>query len=259
LTAGGWKGILRASNFPGIDHKEFTIRPRVVVLALFLAVSLAGIGLKIYWVWQEGPWDLPEPVSRKPVAASSRDQEEVKAAPSIAGTEVIVAKNLFDPERGASKTKETEADMRAAQRVRGLVLLGTAILGANRYAIVQDAESTGRPVAGAQPPAPRRMKLGDSVDGFSLAEVGEKRVVFAKGAMRVEVPVDYFRKVPVTASPTAPQPAQPRAPGAVAPGAVPGQIAPGVAPAQPAPAAVPRVVPNLPRRPRLPSSPESQP
>jgi len=225
-----------------------------------LAVSLVGVGLKTYWVWQEGPWDLPEPVRSKPIAASAEGKEEAKAAPSIAGTEVIIAKNLFDPERGASKTKETEADTRAAHRIRSLILLGTAILGSNRYAIVQDSEATSRPISGAQPvaQAPRRMKVGDSVDGFSLAEISEKRVVFARGAMRVEVPVDYFRKVPVVASPTVPQPGQPRLPGAaVTPGVVPGQIAPGTAPVQPTPGVVPRVVPNLPRRPRLPNAPES--
>jgi hypothetical protein len=220
---------------------------------------LVGVGLKIYWVWQEGPWHLPEPVRSKPIAASLDAKEEAKAAPTIAGTEVIIAKNLFDPERGASQTKETEADTRAAQRIRSLILLGTAILGPNRYAIVQDSDATSRPAAGARPVvhAPRRIKLGDNIDGFSLAEVSEQRVVFAKGPMRVEVPVDYFRKVPVAAAPTAPQSGQPRLPGPTAPGAVPGQVAPGAASGQPAPAAVPRVVPNLPRRPRLPSSPES--
>jgi hypothetical protein len=217
------------------------------------------VGLKIYSVWQEGPWSLPEPGRVKPIATSAEEKAEAKALPNSAGTEVIIAKNLFDPERGASKTKETEADMRAAQRIRSLVLLGTAILGSNRYAIVQDADGTSRPIPGSQPAAqpPRRMKLGDSVDGFSLAEVSEKRVVFAKGAMRVEVPVDYFRKVPVVTSPTVPQPGQARLPGPVTPGGVPGQIAPRPSPNQPAPGVVPRVVPNLPRRPRLPSSPES--
>ena len=217
-------------------------------------MCLVGVGAKIYWVWQEGPWDLPDPVRSKPIAVSSEDAQP-KVPASIAGTDVIIAKNLFDPERGASRTKETEADMRAAQRIRSLILLGTAILGSNRYAIVQDSEDTSRPVRGAQPAAQpaRRMKLGDNVDGFSLAEVSERRVVFAKGALRVEVPVDYFRKVPVSA-PT-PEP-RPRVASPVTPGAVPGQIAPGAAPVQPAPAAVPRVVPNLPRRPRLPSPPE---
>jgi hypothetical protein len=89
------------------------------------------------------------------------------------------------------------------------------------------------------------MKLGDNVDGFRLAEVAERKVVFAKGAMRVEVPVDYFRKVPVVAAPPVPQAGRPR---------VAGPVGTGVAPREPG--VIPRVVPNLPRRPRLPDPPE---
>jgi hypothetical protein len=44
------------------------------------------------------------------------------------------------------------------------------------------------------------------------------------------------------------QPGQPRAPGQTAPGLVPGQVTPGAVRGQPGP----RVIPNLPRRPRLP-------
>jgi hypothetical protein len=211
--------------------------------------------MKIHSLWQEGPWNLPAPVSSKRIATGAEESRQANESARIPGTEVIIAKNLFDPERGASKTKETEADMRAAQRIRSLVLLGTAILDSNRYAIVQDSDGAAKPIPGGQPgaQAARRIKLGDSVDGFSLAEVSEKKVVFAKGAMRVEVPIDYFRKVPVTAPPPE---SRPRLPSPVTPGALPGQIAPGAAPVQPAPAAVPRVVPNLPRRPRLPNPPE---
>ena len=167
---------------------------------------------------------------------------------------------------GATRTKETEADTRAAQRIRSMVLLGTAILGSNRYAIVQDGDGAGRTPAGAPTAVqgPRRMKIGDSIEGFNLTEVGEKAVVFARGATRVELPIDYFRKVPVGVVSTTPQPGQPRvpgqaapgpAPGQAAPGPAPGQVMPGAVPGQPVPGAAPRVIPNLPRRPRLPTPP----
>jgi hypothetical protein len=214
------------------------------------------VALKIRSVWQEGPWDLPQPVSRTADAANPEADAHAAPAPAISGAETIIARNLFDPERGASRTKEAEADMRAAQRIRNLVLLGTAVLGTSRYAIVEEAEAPQRPGAAAEPASrgPRRMKLGDSLDGFNLAEVSERSVVFAKGTTRVELPVDYFRKVPVSATTAAPQA---RAPGAAVPRAVPGQVVPGGTSGQPAPVAVPRVVPNLPRRPRLPAAPES--
>jgi hypothetical protein len=243
------------SIFP-FFRKEIVIRPRIVVLAVVLAACVVGVGLKIHSVWQAGPWDLPETVSRASVPPNTETEAGAKPAPGIAGTETIIARNLFDPERGASRTKEAEADMRAAQRIRSLVLLGTAILGNNRYAIVQEGEQPQRPgvAAEAATQGPRRMKLGDSLDGFNLAEVSERSVVFAKGTTRVEVPVDYLRKVPVSATPATPQP---RAPGAVPSRTLPGQIAPSGSPGQSAPVAVPRVVPNLPRRPRLPAAPES--
>ncbi len=56
----------------------------------------------------------------------------------IIGTETIISKNIFDPERGAGLTRETEANSQAFQRIRSMVLLGTAILGNNRFAILQE-------------------------------------------------------------------------------------------------------------------------
>jgi hypothetical protein len=228
------------------------------VVALLLVASLAGVGLKIYSVWRQGPWNLPAAVKPKPLAGRADQTVEAGTSPSIAGTDVIIAKNLFDPERGANRTKDTEVDTRAVQRIRSMVLLGTAILGSNRYAIVQDGDGAARTPAGAPAASqgPRRMKIGDSIEGFNLTEVGEKAVVFARGATRVELPIDYFRKVPVGAvSTTTPQPGRPSGPGQAAPGLVPGQVAPGAVPGQPAPGAAPRVIPNLPRRPRLPTPP----
>jgi hypothetical protein len=219
------------------------------------------VGLKIYSEWQKGPWSLPGPVGPRATAERVDGKPQIPAPPAVAGTDVIIAKNLFDPERGASQTKATEADTRAAQRIRGMILLGTAILGSNRYAIVQDGDTGARPPAvGQATQGPRRIKVGDSIEGFSLAEVREKAVVFTRGATRVELAVDYFRKAPVTAVAPPAQPGQPSPPGVPrsaaqpAPGSVPGQVAPAPAPGQP----TPRVAPNLPRRPRLPAPPADQ-
>jgi len=225
------------------------------VLTLLLVASLAGVGLKMYWDWQKGPWDLPGPVQPKRAADSVEEKTPARSAPVTVGTDVIIAKNLFDPERGANRIVDGEADSRAVQRIRSLVLLGTAILGSSRYAIVQDGdEPQQRFPAGkaAALPGPRRLKVGENIEGFNLIEVREKAVVFAKGATRVEIPIDYFRKVPVAATPTTPPPGQSRVPGRPVPGLVPGQVTPGVVPDQPGPGVVPRMIPNLPRRPRLP-------
>jgi len=212
------------------------------LFGLFLIACAVGLGVKTYLVWKEGPWDLPGPVKPKAVAASKGPQAAVKPPQPIVGTEIIVSKNVFDPERGASKTKEAEAETRAMQRIRSMVLLGTAILGPNRYAIIQESDgSPGTPAQGRSPTA-RRVKVGDIIEGFNLSEIGEKKVVFVKGVSRVELPVDFFRKVDVaSAPPGVPSNVQIGAPGAGVPGA----------PVRPNPSPDPSVA----RRPRLPTPP----
>jgi hypothetical protein len=195
-------------------------------------------------LWKAGPWDLPNPGKIKALPSSQPAQPVKKPGVPNLGTDTIIAKNLFDPERGMSKTKEAEADVRAMQRIKSIVLLGTAIIGPNRYAVVQ--ESDGSPAGATQNrmQTARRLRVGDMVEGFNLSEINEKAIVFVKGASRVELPVDFFRKVDLPR----PTPGIPPQAGAPAP-VTPGQAAPAqVNPAQPPPTAVP----NITRRPRLP-------
>jgi hypothetical protein len=223
--------------------EEIDILTRATLLGLLLIACSVGLGMKTYWLWKEGPWDLPSPAKTKASSVSQASPSPVKPAPPILGTEAIVAKNLFDPERGASKTKEAEADTRAMQRIRSMVLLGTAILGPNRFAIVQESDgaSSGVPATQGRSQTPRRLKAGDMVEGFTVSEINEKGIVFAKGTARVEVPVDFFRKVDIArpAVPIGPgQPVVPNQPNAANPNQ-----------------GTPPVVPSISRRPRLPTPP----
>ena len=195
------------------------------------------------------------------------DQEmaETKTVP-IVGTDVIVGKNLFDPERGEGRSREAETNSRSFQRVQNMILLGTAILGNNRYAVLRDPSPTAVPGPGQVLPPQganlMRLKLGDDVEGFKVSEIGDKRVVFTKGPAKVEVVLDYFRK----AEPTLPSPSRLGQAGVPAPAVVPrrpvprpvpgpdGTLRPQVIPS-PVPGQVPlapRVLPNLPRRERVP-------
>jgi hypothetical protein len=198
-----------------------------------------------------GPWDLPNPGKAKaPVVAES--SKTVTNPPAIVGTETIIGKNIFDPERGAGFTREAEANSQAFQRIRSMVLLGTAIIGNNRFAVLQDAAgSAGAPGNPGASATPMRIKLGDTIEGFRLSEVSEKRVVFARGAATVEVPLDYFRKIDGV------QPGRPVAAptGAAGQAPVPGIVTPGQTnvPGQ----RVPRAIPALPRRDRAPTAGES--
>jgi hypothetical protein len=194
-----------------------------------LAVATGFVSWSTYRTWNDDPWILPAPAKAVSLPVSEKPAS-ISAKPSI-NTDVIVSKNLFDPERGAGATREAEENSRSSQRVRNLILLGTVITDNNRTAVVQDAGPAPAQGAASQAAAPIRLKLGDDFEGYKLSEIADKRIVFSKDSARVEVLLDYFRKVEVS---------PPR-------GVPPGQIVP---PAQAAPS--PRVLPNLPRRGRVP-------
>jgi hypothetical protein len=214
-------------------------------------IAIGLIAWSGYRSWQEGPWDLPTGSKRRDLAASMEKQPAPGVKPPVT-TDMIVSKNLFDPERGAGATREAEESSRAFQRVRGMILVGTVILGNDRVAILQDGQaSPGTPRIPGQPAAVMRLKVGDNLEGFRLAEIADRRVVFSKDAARVEVLLDYFRKVETA-------PPRVAAPGQLPPGP---SVIPGQVPAPPpAVSPVPRVVPNLPRRGRIPvpGSPNSE-
>jgi hypothetical protein len=199
-------------------------------------VAIGLVGWRIYKVWQEEPWSLPQP---KSVAPSALGDEPVKVIPTLPAVspDLIISKNLFDPERGAGATREAEFNSRSFQRIRSMVLLGTVILGESRSAILQDPGSqAATPNEPASSVGPMRVKLGDSVEGFRLSEIADRKVVFTKGGSRVEVLLDYFRR-------DDPPPGRATTPS--------GQRG--------APTVAPRVVPNLPRRGALPARPNQNP
>src|SRR6266498_5349832 len=217
---------------------------RSSLLTFLLIVAIGLVATKTYWLWMSDPWDLPNPRKAKsPIGVE--DAKAVTNPRSIIGTETIISKNIFDPERGAGLTREAEANSQAFQRIRSMVLLGTAILGNNRFAILEDGGvSSGAPGTPGQSIAPMRVKLGDTVEGFRLSEISEKRIVFARGTATVEVPLDYFLKTDV-AQPRRPVAAQTSPAGqAAAPGvSAPRVVTPGQTnvPAQRVPrAALPR-------------------
>lgn len=175
------------------------------------------VGASTYRHWQAGPWDLPTAGKAKEAPPARKTDEEPPQL-LVADTRNIIEKNLFDPERGASRTKDKEAEASAAamQRIRSMVLLGTAILGNSRYAIMQEPSE---PRAPAKPgvSGQTRLKIGDMKEGFKLSEIRDKSVVFTKGASRVEVALDFFRPggeppPPTKAPPPPRQPVGPRIP-----------------------------------------------
>lgn len=214
-----------------------------------MLVVIGLVGWTTYRSWQAGPWDLPKAPAPRPAAVVAEQQVSLAPRAPIS-TEAITSKNLFDPERGAGASREAEENSRAAQRVRGLILMGTVIIGNNRVAILQEGANPAVPVQqipgqrpGSQQAPMLRMKVGDNLEGFRLAEIADQRVVFARDATRVELALDFFRRV----DNLSPRPVA---------AAVPGQFQPPpAAGAAPSAVPVPRVLPNLPRRGRIPLPP----
>jgi hypothetical protein len=201
------------SQFSGSNLSQLLtgghILNRSALLSVLLTVFIAFVAARVYQVWRSGPSDLPSAAKPRPLSPN----QSVDAEPpqfQVVNTRNIIDKNLFDPERGATKKQEEvePRDTQARQRIRSMILLGTAILGTSKYAILQEPTPT-RPGA-ANPRAPQqpassgqmRLKQGDSLEGFRLAEVRDKTVVFTKGAIREEISIDFFR-------PGEPQPAAP--------------------------------------------------
>lgn len=171
---------------------------RSSLLSVLLVVAIAFVSLKSALLWMESPPELTRVGKERP-APEGDDAEGAKEElrPRLVSTRNIIEKNIFDPERKPGQPGGAEASSAALQRLRGLILLGTAILGDSRYAIFQEpgdprsAATRGQ----ASRPSTLRLRLGDTLEGFKLSEVDAKRVVFTKGAARVEVALDFFRKV----------------------------------------------------------------
>jgi hypothetical protein len=228
--------------------ENLEIPKRSSLFTVFLLVATLAVSARTYLLWKEEPWNLLSPVKRDAFTAVTESKPDRTPRP-LPNTDVIVNRNLFDPERGASGMKEAEADSRALQRIRSFMLLGTAILGSNRYAILQD----GGLLPPGRTPVPLRFKVGDVVEGFSLSEIREKNVVFTKGASRIELALDYFRKVDGSAQGRVPT-TQPGVAGAVPVPAQAGAV-PVPAQARPVSSVEPRVLPQLPDQEGLPASP----
>jgi hypothetical protein len=77
-------------------------------------VATGLIATQIYSPWSSGPWDLPTlRKAKSPIGVE--DGKVVSNSRSTIGTDIIVSKNIFDPERGAGLSREAEANSQAFQ------------------------------------------------------------------------------------------------------------------------------------------------
>lgn len=185
------------------------------MLTVILLAAIGLIGLEVYEVWQNQRPLIEITGDLVPAtAATGRALPEAREVPDV-GIRTIVGRDLFDPDRGA-KVEEPEepepVEEEPEPSIDGLLLLGTVIAGADRYAIMQvpperSAVPTNvrrvrrRPVR--QPVAQtaaevRRVRVGDSLRGYQVKDIEEQRVVLARGESQTEVTIDYTREVAPT-------------------------------------------------------------
>jgi hypothetical protein len=171
---------------------------------------LAFVGWRIYRLWSDESWSLPTVHQASSRLALQNEPLSTTPLPPP-NTETIIAKNLFDPERGAGLKERPEVNLQAMQRIKSMVLLGTVDFGNSRAAVLQVPGAPSTQPGPAQSPTLMRVTPGDMVEGYRVAAITENKVVLAKGDSRAELELNYFR------NDDAPQPTVSRPAGAPGP------------------------------------------
>lgn len=161
-----------------------------------LLLALGFVGYRVYEFWRQEP-EEPARSARGPEGDAAKSAPERPKPQKRVELRTIVTKNLFQPDRGAVGETEAADTSAGAQRLRSMVLQGTAIIGDQRYAILEvpaDSRLTALRTKSAEPLKLLRLRLGDTVEGFRLSEIQDRKVVFAQGESRVEILLDYSRR-----------------------------------------------------------------
>lgn len=172
------------------------------------AVAAGSFG--IYEVWEEEAPKSPRLDEATPRQVPSGALRRA-VRPPLVSTRTIVARDLFDPERGVKKPEEEKPVETPKENLEGVLLLGTVIAGPSRYAILHIP--AGRNATGTKPLKPRsstpdllQLTVGDSLNGYRVADIQEQKVVFQRGDTTTEVALDYTRVI----APVRPKPSQAR-------------------------------------------------
>ncbi len=163
-------------------------------MALALAIGL--VGFQTVQVWREAPSDSLRGEKRKPSETPVKPTSGPRRA-TRASIKSITDRNLFDPKRGTEEktdAKEVKPSSEGIQKMRHLMLLGTVVAGRSGYAIIHFPAAFGASTAGRVGDV-MRLSLGDRLEGFELAEIHTDRVLFKKGETKIELALDFSRKL----------------------------------------------------------------
>ncbi len=177
---------------------------RSSTLNFLLLIAIIYVGFRIYQLWGE-PLITLSTLPEKPVSLSTTLEKQRSFKPRALNIAPIIKKNLFDPERGRGPVKQTEAPSVSEQTVQKFILLGTLITPSGRHAIIKVPENLGGGVTRGktlrsarkikEKTTLRRVDVGARIGGFELAEIQPRKVIFMKGSERIELVLDFTRKV----------------------------------------------------------------
>ena len=195
-------------------------------MTVVLLAAIGLVGVEIYEVWHEQTPILDTTDVIPSTATTHKPGSDGRTAPAV-NTTTIIARNLFDPDRGA-KVEKTPAPAKVeeepAPSIDGLLLLGTVIAGSERYAIMQVPPDLGlnsgtqrrtkrapsrRSTASASGEL-RRVRVGDSLRGYQVKDIEEQKVILARGESQTELTIDYTREIAAPPKPTVKRPPQKR-------------------------------------------------
>ena len=175
------------------NRRDGNILKRSAIINLLLAAAIGLVSLKTFEIWQQ---DDRRPLKQREevLPANGRSARLGPVKGHSTSTKIIVEKNLFDAKRGAGGSGTKTTVTQDAAEIEGLVLLGTIIAAGERFAIIKVPPSSGAGRGSSAGGGMRRLGLGETVWGYTLAEIQSDRVIFTKGNSEVELGLDFSRR-----------------------------------------------------------------
>ena len=153
---------------------------KFVAINLLLTILIIFLAIDIFALWFSPKKDIEETKSVKSVSVSLRKSRERRKTPSNRH-DVILKKNLFDPERRESKPSEGPLDIKKDHRGEKHVLFGIMIRGDEKSALVLD-KSLQRGEKRT-----RWVKTGESLGTSTVTEILNDRVIITENSQNSEI------------------------------------------------------------------------
>lgn len=158
---------------------------KIWLINLVLAVFAIFFGLKAYGVWSEEEKTALEMQAVESHKARPKKRIVKRRMPPESDYSVVVERTLFSPERALPDLQEEEP---AVEEIKDLkvsgkrfFLYGVILTDDYKAALITDTEvKRGKKKQ-------KWVMVGDTVGGFSVADIKKDRIILAQGAMEYEI------------------------------------------------------------------------